>query len=74
MVANSATIKIATKKYGAAWKNVIAGRRLSSQLPRRQAAAMPSRVPAAKLMIVARPTRPIVQGSALRITLVTVDG
>ena len=35
---------------------------------------MPSSVPATKLMIVARPTRPIVHGSALRITLVTVDG
>jgi len=47
---------------------------LSSQLPRRHAAAIPSNVPAAKLMIVARPTRPTVHGRALRITLVTVDG
>src|SRR5215472_3236896 len=74
LVANTATIKIATKKYGAAWKNVIVGSRLSSQLPRRQAAAIPSSVPSTKLMIVARPTRPIVHGSAARITLVTVAG
>ena len=35
---------------------------------------MPSTVPSTKLITVARPTRPSVHGSALRITLVTVDG
>jgi hypothetical protein len=35
-VASHADSRIAMKKYGAAWKNVSAGSRLSSQLPRRQ--------------------------------------
>jgi len=39
LVANSATAKIATEKYGAAWKKVMAGSRPSIQLPRRCAAA-----------------------------------
>ncbi len=61
----------ARKKYGAAWKNVVTGSRLSSQVPRRQAISTPSRVPSAKLISVAVPTRPSVHGRAARITLLT---
>ena len=74
LVANTATSTIAMKKYGAAWKKVIAGSRLSSADPRRQATTMPSRVPSVKLITVARPTRASVQGSPELITLVTVAG
>ena len=49
----------------------MAGSRVSSQLPRRQATRMPSSVPRMKLSTVAVPTRPSVQGSAPRITVVT---
>ena len=35
---------------------------------------MPSSVPSTKLITVATPTRPMVHGTALRITLVTADG
>jgi hypothetical protein len=74
LVENTATSTIAMKKYGAAWKKVIAGSRLSSTVPRRHAATIPSRVPSMKLITVARPTRPSVQGSPELITLVTVAG
>src|SRR5258707_15470113 len=71
LMANRSIARKARKKYGAAWKNVVAGSRLSSQLPRRQATRAPSRVPATKLSTVAVPTRPSVHGSAPRITVVT---
>ena len=74
MVANSATARIATKKYGAAWKNVMAGSSPSSQLPRFQAAATPSSVPSTKLITVATPTRAMVHGSAARIRPPTEAG
>ena len=70
-MANRSIARNARKKYGAAWKNVVAGSRVSSQLPRRQATRTPSSVPRMKLITVAVPTRPSVQGSAPRITVVT---
>ena len=62
------------KKYGAAWKNVMAGSNWSVQLPRRQATTAPSVVPRMKLITVAVPTSATVHGSAPLITLATVDG
>ena len=52
----------------------MAGSRLSSQLPRRQATSTPTSVPSTKLITVATPTSASVHGSAPLITLVTVDG
>jgi hypothetical protein len=43
-------------------------------IPRRQAARVPMPVPRTKAMRVDMPTSPIVHGSAVAITLVTVDG
>ena len=46
----------------------------STQVPRRVAARIPSRVPKTKLSTVATPTSASVHGSAVRITEETVDG
>jgi hypothetical protein len=52
----------------------MAGSRLSSQLPRRQATSTPTTVPRTKLMMVATPTSPSVHGSAPLMTLLTEEG
>ena len=64
-MANRSTARNARKKYGAAWKNVTSGSRLSIQLPRFQPMIAPIAVPSTKLITVATPIRPSVHGMPL---------
>ena len=64
----------ASQKYGTDEKNVEIGSSESAHVPRRQPMPVPMSVPSVKLMIVAMPTRPIVQGSACWMTSVTGVG
>ena len=59
------------KKYGTAWKKVDVGSSPSSQEPRRQPSAMPSRVPTTKLITVHTPSSPMVHGSVWPSTVLT---
>ena len=64
----------ASQKYGIAVRNVVAGTRLSSQVPRFQPASTPSVMPTTKLIIVAAPTSRIVHRMDCLITVDTGTG
>ncbi len=68
------TSSSASQKYGIAVRNVVAGTRLSSQVPRFQPASTPSPMPTTKLITVAVPTSTIVHRMDCLITVATGTG
>src|ERR1700722_16303502 len=71
---NTYTSSSASQKYGIAVRNVVAGTRLSSQVPRFQPVTTPSAMPTTKLITVAAPTSRIVHKMDCLITVDTGTG